>query len=52
LQGLQAGRRRFGAAAIDGATMKPLMFYIGGNCGNSDIELHDKKSWRKRTWTM
>ena len=24
-----------------GATMKLFMFYIGGNCGNSNIELHD-----------
>jgi Domain of Unknown Function (DUF1543) len=23
------------------ATMKLFMFYIGGNCGNSNIELHD-----------
>jgi hypothetical protein len=28
-------------AVIDGDTMKLFMFYIGGNCGNSNIELHD-----------
>jgi hypothetical protein len=28
-------------AAIRGTTMKLFMFYIGGNCGNSNIELHD-----------
>jgi hypothetical protein len=28
-------------AAIYGASMKLFMFYVGGNCGNSNIELHD-----------
>jgi hypothetical protein len=38
---LQSGRSRFGVAAIHGTTMKLFMFYIGGDCGNSNIELHD-----------
>jgi Domain of Unknown Function (DUF1543) len=38
---LRAGRGRCGAAAITGSTMKLFMFYIGGDCGNSNIELHD-----------
>jgi hypothetical protein len=38
---LQAGHGQFGAAAITGSTMKLFMFYIGGDCGNSNIELHD-----------
>jgi hypothetical protein len=38
---LQASRSRFRAAAILGTTMKLFMFYIGGDCGNSNIELHD-----------
>jgi hypothetical protein len=24
-----------------GETMKLFMFYVGGDCGNSNIELHD-----------
>jgi hypothetical protein len=29
------------SVAAYGDTMKLFMFYIGGNCGNSNIELHD-----------
>jgi hypothetical protein len=29
------------AAAMTGPAMKLFMFYIGGDCGNSNIELHD-----------
>jgi molybdopterin-binding protein len=36
-----AGHNRSCAAAIYGASMKLFMFYVGGNCGNSNIELHD-----------
>jgi hypothetical protein len=37
---MRGPRDRF-YAAIDGDMMKLFMFYIGGNCGNSNIELHD-----------
>jgi hypothetical protein len=41
IAGRAVGSRPVGTAAIDGTTMKLFMFYIGGDCGNSNIELHD-----------